>query len=122
MAENSIPKRSEIAEEFTWNLKDMFESDEAWLREYEALKEMPARIAAFQGHLGESAETLLEFLRLEDRAAGVIDPILAAMKRKYGKRFTETPSDFSATLLFVLGIFLGGWVSYGREKVFPHVI
>ena len=75
MAENSIPKRSEIAEEFTWNLKDMFESDEAWLREYEALKEMPARIAAFQGHLGESAETLLAFLRLEDELELRLTPL-----------------------------------------------
>ena len=48
MAQNVIPKRSEVPEEFTWNLKDMFESDEAWFAEYEALKEMPARIAAFQ--------------------------------------------------------------------------
>ena len=27
---------------------------------------MPGRIAAFQGKLGESAETLLSFFRLED--------------------------------------------------------
>ena len=66
MAQNVIPKRSEVPEEFTWNLKDMFESDEAWFAEYEALKEMPARIAAFQGKLGESAETLLESFRLDD--------------------------------------------------------
>ena len=59
-------KRSEVPEELTWNLKDMFESDEAWMAELEALKELPARIAAFQGRLGESAETLLEFLRLQD--------------------------------------------------------
>ncbi len=66
MADNVIPKRSEVPEEFTWNLKDMFESDEAWLAENEALKEMPARIAAFQGKLGESAETLLAFFKLDD--------------------------------------------------------
>ena len=28
MAENKIPKRSEVPEELTWNLGDMFESDE----------------------------------------------------------------------------------------------
>ena len=66
MAQNVIPKRSEVPEEFTWNLKDIFESDEAWFAEYEALKEMPAHIAAFQGRLAESAETLLESFRLED--------------------------------------------------------
>ncbi len=66
MAENRIPKRSEISEEFTWDLRDLFPNDEAWRREYEALQEMPARLEAFRGRLGESAETLLEFLRLED--------------------------------------------------------
>ena len=59
-------KRSEVPEELTWNLKDMFESDEAWMAEYELLKEMPAQIAAFQGRLGESAETLLAYLKGQD--------------------------------------------------------
>ena len=77
MALNVIPKRSEVPEEFTWNLKDMFESDEAWFAEYEALKEMPARIAAFQGKLGESAETLLESFRLDDE-------ISTRLSRLYG--------------------------------------
>ena len=59
-------KRSEVPEELTWNLQDMFESDEAWMAEYESLKEMPKQIAAFQGRLGESAETLLEYLKAQD--------------------------------------------------------
>ncbi|MGX8692364.1 MAG: oligoendopeptidase F [Clostridia bacterium] len=59
-------KRSEVPEALTWNLKDMFESDEAWMAEYESLKEMPRQITAFQGRLGESAETLLEYLKAQD--------------------------------------------------------
>ena len=49
MAENRIPKREEIAEEYTWDLRDMFPDDAAWAAEYEALKDMPARIAAYSG-------------------------------------------------------------------------
>ena len=59
-------KRSEVPEEFTWNLADIFESDEAWTAEYEAMKEMPARLAAFRGTLGRSAEDLLGWLRGSD--------------------------------------------------------
>ena len=59
-------KRSEVPEAFTWNLADMYESDEAWFAEYEALKEMPERIASFRGTLGRSAEDLLGYLRLSD--------------------------------------------------------
>ena len=69
MAANSIPKRDQVPEEFTWNLKDMYESDEAWLRENEALKELPGRIAAFRGTLGQSAENLLRYLRMEDEVS-----------------------------------------------------
>ena len=66
MAENKIPKRSEVKEENTWNLRDMFESDEAWFEEHKALAEMPAQILSFKGRLGESAETLLSFMKLQD--------------------------------------------------------
>lgn len=59
-------KRSDVPEEFTWNLKDIFESDEAWRKEYDALREMPEKITAYQGKLGESAATLLSYFRLND--------------------------------------------------------
>ena len=64
--EKRLPKRSEVKEEFTWNLKDIFESDEAF---EEALKEAsayPAKLQAFEGRLAGSAATLLEFLKLQD--------------------------------------------------------
>lgn len=66
MEQKTAPKRSQVPEEFTWNLKDMFPSDEAWLAEYEALKALPEQLAAYKGRLGESAETLLAYLRLDD--------------------------------------------------------
>ena len=66
MADRPIPARSEVPEESTWNLRDVFESDEAWQAEYEAFKAVPEQIEAFRGRLGESAETLLEWFRLND--------------------------------------------------------
>ena len=64
----SIPKRSEVPEEFTWDLSAIFESDAAW---EEGLKEFAGfaqKLAAFQGRLGESAAALLAFFRLGDEA------------------------------------------------------
>ena len=66
MADRPIPVRSEVPEEATWNLKDVFESDAAWQAEQEALKAVPAQLEAFRGRLGESAETLLSWFRLSD--------------------------------------------------------
>ncbi len=66
MAEQKILKRSEVPEEYTWNLKDIFESDEAWFAEYEALKSAPKKAAEFKGKLGDSAKNLLAYFKLED--------------------------------------------------------
>ena len=66
--EKTILTRSQVPEEFTWNLADIFPSDEAWSAEYELLKKLPERLAAFEGHLSDSAESLMAFFRLEDEA------------------------------------------------------
>ena len=62
----SIPKRSEVPVEFTWDVSAIFESEAAW---EEALAKIPSyaeQLAAFRGHLGDSAEKLLAFFRLGD--------------------------------------------------------
>ena len=64
--ENRLPKRSEVKEEFTWNLKDIFESDEAFENALKDASSYPARLKEFEGRLGGSAGTLLEFLKLQD--------------------------------------------------------
>ncbi len=66
MAEKRMPKRSEVPEGSTWDLADIFENDEAWFSENEALKKTVTEIAAFRGKLGESAENLLNWFRLSD--------------------------------------------------------
>ena len=67
MANQTIPQRSEVPEEYTWNLKDLYESDQAWNEEYKALKALPEQITAFRGTLGRSAEDLLAWFRLQDQ-------------------------------------------------------
>ena len=66
MSTKAIPKRSEVPVEDTWDLSDIFASDEAWEAEFEAMKALPKRIAALQGTLGRSAGDLLGWFRLQD--------------------------------------------------------
>lgn len=67
MNNEKVPVRADVPEEFKWDLTHIFPSDEAWNAEYEALRGMPANIAAFQGRLSESAQTLLSYFRLSDQ-------------------------------------------------------
>lgn len=69
MAENAIPRREEVAVENTWRLEDIFPDDAAWNEEYTALQSLPGEFAKYAGRLGESAETLLSFMRLDDEAS-----------------------------------------------------
>lgn len=61
-----LPERKDVPVEYTWNLSDIFESDEAWRAEFEALGKLPGRISAYSGTLGESAGNLLDFMKLRD--------------------------------------------------------
>ena len=66
MDTQKILPRSEVPEELTWDLRDIFPSDEAWRAESDALAAVPEEIAAFRGTLGRSAEDLLAWMRLQD--------------------------------------------------------
>ena len=46
MAENRIPKRSEVTKKNTWATEDIFPSDAAWSAEHETLKALPGQCAA----------------------------------------------------------------------------
>ena len=83
MANQTIPQRSEVPEEYTWNLKDLYESDQAWNEEYKALKALPEQVTAFRGTLGRSAEDLLAWFRrryLPERCAAS-DPAFPSCRR-----------------------------------------
>ena len=71
-----IPERKEIPVEYTWDLTDIFSDDEAWAAERAALLEMPAKIGAFAGTLGEKPGRLLDWLKLSDELGVRIEKLM----------------------------------------------
>ncbi|MBQ3893842.1 MAG: oligoendopeptidase F, partial [Clostridia bacterium] len=86
MSENRLPKRSEVKEEYTWNLKDIFESDEAWNEACEKAAQLPEKIASFAGKISQSAADLLAFLKLQDE-------VELAMGKVYGYASLKSDED-----------------------------
>ncbi|WP_100403313.1 oligoendopeptidase F [Bacillus sp. FJAT-42315] len=62
-----LPLRSEVPEELTWKLEDIFVNDEAWEKEYAEVKELSNKAQSFQGTLGENAEQLYQFFTYQDQ-------------------------------------------------------
>jgi len=82
MADKKIPVRSEVPVEYTWNLADLFINDDAWMAEYEALKALPAEVAALKGTLGRSAADLLAYFKANDATSLRLSRFMGYASRK----------------------------------------
>ncbi|HWQ13544.1 MAG TPA: oligoendopeptidase F [Roseiflexaceae bacterium] len=68
MAEaQKVPRRDEIPVEYTWDLTTVYADDSAWEQDIAALERLLPEVAALQGCVAESAETLLRALELRDQ-------------------------------------------------------
>lgn len=66
-------KRGEVPKEYTWAIEDLYANDEDWKGDLEKIKGMLPQIEAFQGKLGENADSLLDFLKLQDEITVLLD-------------------------------------------------
>jgi oligoendopeptidase F len=57
-------ERSKVPEKMTWNLQDLYPSDAAWATAKDGLAKRIPELAAYKGHLGDSAESLFKALTL----------------------------------------------------------
>lgn len=57
-----VPKRSEIPAQYKWKLEDMYQTNELWEKDYQKVKELAHRLAAYKDTLAESSGKLLECL------------------------------------------------------------
>lgn len=78
-----VRKREELPEHLKWRLEDIYPDDDAWEREFQAVKERLTTADQFKGRVGESAETLLAALKLEEEIEEAIDRLAGyAMMRR----------------------------------------
>ncbi len=69
----SYEKRSDVPKEYTWAVTDLYATDEDWKKDHMKIKEMIPQLENYQGKLGENAESLLAFLRLQDDVSVLLD-------------------------------------------------
>ena len=58
-------EREEALEKYKWNLKDLYESQEAWEKDFKELEDMVEKFSAFKGKLNEE-ETLKKYLKFNE--------------------------------------------------------
>ena len=75
MAEKKIPERSELREQDKWAIHDIYATDELWEEDLNKLKALADSAAAYAGKLGASAESLLDFMKLNEEVAVLGDAL-----------------------------------------------
>ena len=76
-------KRIEQKVEDTWCLEDMFESDDFWEEEFGRLQRMIFQYEDFEGTLGESADSLLEYLKFNDETNLLMERLYVYANMRY---------------------------------------
>ena len=71
----TVPSRSEIAVEHTWDAASVFESGAAWEAERAHVAGELSALARFQGHLGDGPAALAEWLETADRVANAVSKV-----------------------------------------------
>lgn len=66
-------KRSEVKEEYTWNLKDMYASDEDWKKDLDEIDKILNEIGKMEGKVAACAQNLLFVLERAAKAEEKLD-------------------------------------------------
>ncbi|WP_408957118.1 oligoendopeptidase F [Natrinema sp. 74] len=74
---SSVPDRSEVDEEYTWDLESVYATDDNWEAAYEAVAERVADLETYEGQVADDAETLLETLELRDEIMREVSTVAA---------------------------------------------
>ena len=61
-----LPTHDQIDPKYTWNLKDIYTSDDMWENDFKWVENNIPGYQKFEGKLGNSAESLLQGLKFDD--------------------------------------------------------
>ncbi|MEX3715107.1 oligoendopeptidase F [Cytobacillus horneckiae] len=85
-----LPARSEIPVEETWNLEDIFATDDDWNKEFDEVKALLPGVQAFKGKLGESPDSLYDALQYQDQLLSRLVKLYTYAHMRYDQDTTNS--------------------------------
>ncbi|AQL43203.1 oligoendopeptidase F [Halorientalis sp. IM1011] len=87
---SSVPDRSDIDEEHTWDLEALYADDEAWEDAFEAVQERLSDLEAYEGQVTEEAETLLSVLELREEIMRTVSNVTSYARMRRDEDTTDS--------------------------------
>lgn len=72
-AQSEIPQRSDIDDEYKWNLEDIYPSIENWEDDYKFVESNLGKFDEFRGNLGKSGETIYKCFSLDEKISKILE-------------------------------------------------
>ncbi|WP_306053864.1 oligoendopeptidase F [Natronococcus wangiae] len=86
---SSVPERSEIDEEYTWDLESIYATDDDWEAAYEAVAERVGELEAYEGQATDDAETLHAVLELRDEIMREVSTVFSYARMRSDEDTTD---------------------------------
>ncbi len=91
---SSVPERSDIETEYTWELEALYADDEEWEAAFEDASERIEDLAAYEGRATEDAATLLETLETFETVMRQVENVVAYARMRRDEDTRD--SDYQA--------------------------
>ena len=116
------PKRSEVPQELTWNLTDLFSSYEAWEDALVKIEEDLISIGSFKGRLHEGADVLLDCLILQEKLLERLVRAAAYTHLRKSEDLTNPVNQADASRMAALRAKLNAGLSFIQSEIleFPE--
>ena len=85
---STLPKRSEVSVDNSWNLEDIFPNQKAWDKSYEDLKKDLKLVSEYEGKLG-STQQIKSIFELEDRLGQSIERLYVYANLHHDEETTD---------------------------------
>lgn len=85
-----LKKRHEVPDEHKWDLDSVYDTVEAWEKDYARVEAMIPQLTAYQGRLGESAGTLLRALQARDEISKLLEQVVVYARMKEDEDTTNS--------------------------------
>ncbi|MBU8684969.1 oligoendopeptidase F [Bacillus haynesii] len=116
------PNRSEVPQELTWNLTDLFYSYEAWEDALVKIEEDLISIGSFKGRLHEGADVLLDCLILQEKLLERLVRAAAYTHLRKSEDLTNPVNQADASRMAALRAKLNAGLSFIQSEIleFPE--
>lgn len=109
--------RNEIDERYRWDLSSIYKNDEAFESALEQAKELPQKLAAYQGKISRSAKNLLDFLRLDDEVDKTLTKLVNYAERKSDEDTRDSHYQDYSSQVMTLWVSLSGASSWFSSEL-----